>query len=58
MTDEDDLVLLQVLAEVLRELDAVGDHTLDGEHRRARGAVLTQGPAGAALIPLHDGEVP
>ena len=50
----DQLALAEVLLEVTRELDPIGDHPRrNGRNRR----VLAVGLAGAGLIPLDDREV-
>ena len=57
MADEHDLVLAQRFDQQRRELDAVLHQAIDGDRLRRRAAVLAERPGGAALIPLHDGEV-
>ena len=57
VADENDLVLAQLLAQYVGQLDAVLRHARDrnGLWRRIR--ILSECSAGAALIPLDDGEV-
>src|SRR5262249_32277669 len=50
-------LLREVTPQMLGNLDAVARHALDG-HRLLVRAVAAVGPARAALVPLHDGEVP
>ena len=57
VADEDDLVLAQLLAQQVGELDAVLRHARDRDGLRRRIRVLSECSAGAALIPLDDGEV-
>ena len=56
MREQDDLVLVEMRAEILAYLDAVAHHAIDG-HRRFVLTVAAIGTARAALIPLHDGEI-
>jgi hypothetical protein len=57
VTDEDDLVLPQELAQRLCELDSVLGHAIDRDRLRHRSRILPQRPCGTALVPLNDREV-
>jgi hypothetical protein len=57
VADENDLVLPQMLAQQVGELDAVLRHARERDGLRRRIRVLSECSAGAALIPLDDGEV-
>src|ERR1700730_19384217 len=56
MPNQDNLVLVQMASQILRELDAILCHPFQCHGWRGRVAGLAIGPAGAALVPLHDGE--
>src|SRR5204863_534376 len=56
MADENDLVLVQGLAEHLGELDSVLRHAIDSDRRRHRRSALSERSGCAPLIPLHDRE--
>jgi hypothetical protein len=55
---EDDLVLPQVFAQELGDLEAVVGHALDGNRRLDGFAVLEEGPARVALVPVDEREIP
>ena len=55
--DDNDFFLFEMLAQELRDFDAVGNHALNRETRCNRAAVLAKRPTSAALIPLNHGEV-
>jgi hypothetical protein len=57
MPHEDELVRAQLAPQQFGQLDAVLRHARDGDRPGRRAAVLAERPAGAALVPLHDGEV-
>ena len=57
VADENDLVLPQLLAQQVGELDAVLRHARDRDGLRRRLRVLSECSAGAALIPLDHREV-
>ena len=57
MADENDLVLPQLLAQHVGELDAVLGHARDRDGLRRRIRVLSECSAGASLIPLDHREV-
>src|SRR4051812_39862193 len=57
MADENNLVLAQLRAQQLGELDAVLGHARNVDRLERRIAVLSECSACAALIPLNDGKV-
>src|SRR6266568_1528920 len=57
MPNQDNPVLVQMYPQILRELDTILCHPLQRHGWCGRVSGRTIGPAGAALVPLHDGEV-
>src|SRR6266849_654053 len=57
MTHDDDFVFTQVLAQVLRKLNAILHHSFHRDSRRHCGSSFSQGSARASLIPLHHGKM-
>lgn len=57
MPDENDLVLMQLLLHPSGKLNAVLRHSVGGDGGGGRRSVSSEGSFGAALVPLHDGEV-
>src|SRR5216683_666093 len=57
MTHDDDFVFIQVLAQVLRKLNAILHHSFHRDSRRHCGSSFSQGSARASLIPLHHGKM-
>ena len=50
-------VSTRMLAQILRHVDAVPGHSINGHRRCHRSSGLSQRSAGASAIPLHNGEV-
>src|SRR5580698_8536398 len=57
MPDENDFVLMQLLLQPFGKLDTVLRHSVGRHGGGGRRSVSSEGSSGAALVPLHDGEV-
>src|ERR1700733_7276287 len=57
MGDDDDLFLVEMLAQVVRPLDPVLDHPIQRHRRSDRRAIAAKGLPCSSLVPLDDREV-